>query len=74
MLDARGEPGFVEEHRDELGVASERRVKALDGDGSRESADSAQPTEVYGGHASVCDLTKKDVSTDRSFDDVVLVP
>ena len=37
VVNPRGEPGLVEEHRDELGVFRELRVQLLDGHGACEA-------------------------------------
>ena len=60
--DARGEPGLVEEHRDELRVLREVRVEALDGDRAVEAAGAEQPAYVDGRHAAGGDLAEDRVT------------
>ena len=50
VVDARGEPRFVEEHLDELLLAREVRVELLDGDEAREAARPREPAEEDGRH------------------------
>ncbi len=47
---SRREPRLVEEHRDELGVRRELRVKTLDRDRAREPNRPDEATEVHGRH------------------------
>ncbi len=64
VVDPGGEAGFVAEHRDELGVASEVGVQALDGDGAGEADGAEGATDEHGGHASGGDLTVQRIATD----------
>ena len=51
MLELRGEPRLVEEHRDELRVLREVRQDALDADELLEAAVTVKPREKDLGHA-----------------------
>ena len=51
VLDARREPRLVEEHRRELRIAREVRMKPLDRDGLAEPARARLPREINGGHS-----------------------
>ena len=50
MVDARGEARLLQEHLDELGLARQVRVQALDGDEALEAADAREPREEHRGH------------------------
>ena len=50
MTDSRGEVGFVEEHRDELGIERKLGVQPLDRDGPREPGGPKHAREVDGCH------------------------
>ena len=50
VVDPRGEPRLVEEHLDELGLAREVRVQALDGDEPLKAARAREAPEVHGRH------------------------
>jgi hypothetical protein len=64
MLDARREPGLVDEHRDELGVLRELPVEALDRDRPREPRRAARATVVNGSHPPDGDFAEDDVAAD----------
>ena len=51
MVDRRREARLVEEHLDELLLAREVRVQALDGDEALEAADAEDAAQENGGHA-----------------------
>ncbi len=50
VVDPRGEARLLEEHLDELGLAREVGVKALDRDEALKAADAGEAPEVHGGH------------------------
>src|SRR5262249_47230547 len=56
MTDARCEPRFVEEHRDELRFLRNVWVQALDGHCPRKTHFSEQSAVMHGGHAAGSDL------------------
>ncbi len=51
VVDARGEARLLQEHLDELGLARQVRVQALDGGEALEAADAREAREVHRGHA-----------------------
>ena len=64
---ARGEPRFVDEHRDELRVRRELRVEPLDRDGAREPDRADDAPEVDRRHAAGRDLPADRVAADDSI-------
>ena len=64
VVDARGEARLVEEHLDELFLAGEVRVQALDGDEALEAADAAEPGEEHRRHAAGRDLADQLVAVE----------
>ena len=57
MADGGGEPGFVEQHRDEVGIAPVLIVQALDRDGAREPCEPHEAPDMDGGHSTGRDGT-----------------
>ena len=57
VTDLRSEARFVEEHRDELGIARVAVVESFDRDRARKTGRSEQPTEMDRGHAARRDAT-----------------
>jgi hypothetical protein len=55
-MDARGEAGLVEEHLNELAVAREVRVQALDREKALKPADPFAPREIHRRHAAARQL------------------
>ena len=62
--DARRQPGFVEEHRDELRVLRELGVEPFDGHRASEASGSEQAAIVHRGHPPSRDLIMDRVPTD----------
>ena len=65
VLDARGEPRLVEEHRGEVRVVRELRVQALDGDRTEEPRGADQAPEVDRRHATGRDRVVDGVTVDE---------
>ncbi len=66
VADARGQPGLVEEHRDELGIARVLRVQSLDRDRARETNRTEEAPVVDGRHPAGSDLAIERVPSDDS--------
>ena len=66
VLDARREASLVEEHRDELRVARELRVEALDRHRPREPGRASEPAQMDGRHPAMRDLLEENITPDRS--------
>jgi hypothetical protein len=56
MMNARGQPGLVEEHLDEFRVLDEVGVQSFVGDQALKACDSAEPREEDGRHATAREL------------------
>jgi len=50
VVNARREPRLLEEHLDELGLARQVRMQALDGDEPLEAANAGETRQVHRGH------------------------
>ena len=66
VVDARCEPRFVQEHRDELGVAGVLGVKPLDGHRARESERAEHSPVVNRGHPPGCEGGVDPVAANRT--------
>ena len=62
VLDARHQPGLVEKHGNELGVAREVGMEGLDRDCAREPDVAAQAAEMHARHATRGDLVVDNVA------------
>ncbi len=62
VADAFAQPRFLEEHRDELGVARVLLVEPLDGHRLRKAGGADRAPEVHGGHAAGRELAVELVS------------
>src|SRR5262249_11295995 len=67
VLDPRGQPRLVEEHRDELGVRREILVQTLDGDGSGETHIGYESPEMNGGHSARRDWLVERIATNYAL-------
>jgi hypothetical protein len=59
MLDPRCKIGFVDQHRNELGILCQVWMQALDCNRSIEACNAFHAREVHGRHAAGCNLCKQ---------------